>query len=69
MRVANIDMTNTSQNCPSGLILVSSPRRMCDILSTGCVSNDFDIHGIQYSHICGRVISYQKSVPNAFCTV
>ena len=66
MRVANIDMTNTSQNCPSGLSLTSSPKRVCDITSTGCVSNDFDIHGAQYSHICGRVIVYQKYVPAAF---
>ena len=61
MRVANIDMTNTSQNCPSGLSLVSSPKRLCDILSTGCVSNYFDTHKAQYSHICGRVIGYQKN--------
>ena len=66
MRVANIDMTNTSQNCPSGLSLTSSPKRVCDITSIGCVSNDFDIHGAQYSHICGRVIGYQKYVPAAF---
>ena len=66
MRVANIDMTNTSQNCPSGLSLISSPKRVCDITSTGCVSNDFDIHGVQYSHICGRVIGYQKSANYAF---
>ena len=66
MRVANIDMTNTSQNCPSGLSLTTSPIRVCDIPSTGCVSNDFDIHGAQYSHICGRVIGYQKSINYAF---
>ena len=66
MRVANIDMTNTSQNCPSGLSLISSPKRVCDITSRGCVSNDFDIHGVQYSHICGRVIGYQKFRPGAF---
>ena len=66
MRVANIDMTNTSQHCPSGLSLTSSPKRVCDITSTGCVSNDFDIHEVQYSHICGRVIGYQKSLPAAF---
>ena len=47
MRVANIDMTNTSQNCPSGLSLISSPKRVCDITSAGCVSNDFDIHGVE----------------------
>ena len=66
MRVANIDMTNTSQNCPSGLNLISSPKRMCSISSNGCVSNDFDIHGVQYSHICGRVIGYQKHITYAF---
>ena len=66
MRVANIDMTNTSQNCPSGLSLTSSPKRVCDITSSGCVSNDFDVYGAQYSHICGRVIGYQKSIVEAF---
>ena len=66
MRVANIDMTNTSQNCPTGLSLISSPKRVCDIPSYGCVSNDFDIHGVQYSHICGRVIGYQKYNNYAF---
>ena len=33
---------------------------------TGCVSNNFDIHGAQYSHICGRVIGYQKGTNDAF---
>ena len=66
MRVANIDMTDTSQNCPSGLSLTTSPKRVCDIPSTGCVSNDFDVHGAQYSHICGRVIGYQKGDNDAF---
>ena len=47
MRVANIDMTNTSQNCPSGLTLISSPKRVCDIPSNGCVSTEFDVHGVQ----------------------
>ena len=35
MRVANIDMTNTSQNCPSGLDLITSPRRLCDTTVNG----------------------------------
>ena len=66
MRVANIDMTNTSQNCPSGLNLISSPKRVCDITSNGCVSTEFDVHGVQYSHVCGRVIAYQNRVSIAF---
>ena len=66
MRVANIDMTNTSQNCPSGLTLITSPKRVCDFTSTGCVSTEFDVHGVQYSHVCGRVIAYQNRVPIAY---
>ena len=66
MRVANIDMTNSSQNCPSGLTLITSPKRVCDITSTGCVSTEFDVHGVQYSHICGRVIAYHNIVPISF---
>ena len=59
MRVANIDMTNTSQNCPSGLDLITSPRRLCDTTVNGCASSDFNVHA-QYSHICGRIIGYQR---------
>ena len=66
MRVANIDMTNTSQNCPSGLSLISSPIRVCDITRRGCVSTNFDTQEVQYSHICGRVIGYQRNSLDAF---
>ena len=60
MRVANIDMTDSSQNCPSGLDLITSPRRLCDTTVDGCASSDFNVHGAQYSHICGRIIGYQR---------
>ena len=67
MRVANIDMTNTSQQCPSGLTIISSPKRVCDLISYPiCASNNFTTQGIEYSHVCGRVIGYQKRVPVAF---
>ncbi len=66
MRVANIDMRNTSQSCPSGLSLISSPKRICDITSRGCVSNTFNVQGFQYSKVCGKIIGYHKSIPIAF---
>ncbi len=66
MRVANIDMRNTSQSCPSGLTLISSPKRVCDITSRGCVSNRFSVQGFQYNKVCGKIISYQYKVPIAF---
>ena len=69
MRVAYIDMRNTSHQCPSGLRLstrTSAPRRLCDVRSTGCVSNSFTVHGVAYSHVYGRIIAYQNGVPIAF---
>ncbi len=66
MRVANIDMRNTSQSCPSGLSLISSPKRVCDIASTGCVSNTFSVQGFQYNKVCGKIISYHNKAPLAF---
>ena len=40
---------------------------MCDVtVSTRYVSNNFDIHGAEYSYICGRVIGYQRNRPAAF---
>ena len=69
MRVAYIDMENTSHKCPSGLTLLSrglAPRRTCDINSTGCISNTFSVHGFEYSHVYGRIIAYQNRIPIAF---
>ncbi len=66
MRVAKIDMRNTSQSCPRGLSLISSPKRVCDIASNGCVSNIFSVPGFQYSKVCGKIIGYHKKVPLAF---
>ena len=69
MRVAYIDMRNTSHQCPSGLTLFSRsspPRRVCNITSNKCVSTTFTVHGIEYSHVYGRIIAYQNRVPIVF---
>ena len=72
MRVAYIDMRNSSHQCPSGLSLQtrsSNPRRVCDWTSSSsssCHSTTFSIHGLQYNHVYGRVIAYQTSTPVAF---
>ncbi len=69
MRVANIDMRNTSHQCPSGLTLLSrssAPQRLCDITSNGCLTNLFTAHGVEYSHVYGKVIAYQNSYSIAF---
>ena len=69
MRVAYIDMRNISHQCPSGLRLstrTSAPRRLCDVKGDGCYSTSFTVHGVAYSHVYGKIIAYQNSVPIAF---
>ena len=66
MRVANLDMTDPTQNCPSGFRLTTSPKRSCGRPGSGCVSTTFPTHGVQYSRVCGRVIAYQYKSPFAF---
>ena len=71
MRVANLDMTDPSQQCPDGFRLVNRttvPLRTCGrpVNFIGCVSTTFPVHGIEYSHVCGRLLGYQDRTPDAF---
>ena len=69
-RVANLDMTDPSQQCPDGFRLVNrttAPLRTCGRPEpAGCVSTTFPVHGIEYSQVCGRAIGYQFGSPDAF---
>uniref|UniRef100_A0A1X7TD46 Fibrinogen C-terminal domain-containing protein n=1 Tax=Amphimedon queenslandica TaxID=400682 RepID=A0A1X7TD46_AMPQE len=69
-RLAYLDMSDATQNCPSGFRLYQSGGvRACGRNSSsgsGCVSVQFPSNGISYSQICGRVTGYQYSSPIAF---
>ena len=71
-RIANLDMTNSSQSCPLNLVEVSlDPKRprLCTVsrdASVGCFSTLFPVQGVSYERVCGRVIAYQDRTPNAF---
>ena len=70
MRVAHLDMSDPSQQCPKGFKLItrsSSPRRTCGRPGmSGCQSVVFPVHGVQYSKVCGQVKAYQFGSPDAF---
>ena len=69
MRVASIDMTNSSQQCPNGLkTITKSSKRLCGMKldGAGCSSTVFQVHGIKYTHVCGKVIGYQDQSTDAF---
>ncbi len=61
-RVAFLNMTNTSHNCPNGLQLTGYNKRSCGRVHTGyysCSSSIlFSVDGEQYSQVCGRAKAY-----------
>ena len=72
MRVADIDMRNSSHTCPSGLNeLTEGSIRLCsmNIAGAGCSSATITTHDVQYSHVCGKIIGYQQKSPDAFRTL
>ena len=68
MRVTRLNMTNSSHTCPAGLKLLTTPKRLCamNIDGGGCSSATFNLHGIRYTHVCGKIIGYQQKTPDAF---
>ena len=67
-RVAFINMTDTSYNCPTGLNLTSYSKRTCGRSHTtaGCSSTTFSVGGLPYSRVCGRIRGYQFGATGAF---
>jgi len=70
-RVANLNMSNPSEQCPGEWILQTystEPMRLCGRASTGtgCLSATYNTYGISYSHICGRMTGYQYASVDAF---
>ena len=49
---------------------MTTPRRVCGRTrnAASCDSAIFPTHGIEYSHVCGRVIGYQNLSPDSFDT-
>ena len=66
-RIAHLNMSDPSQQCPSSWSLITTPVRGCSrSTNLGCDSVTFTSSGLSYSRVCGRVISYQDNSPDAF---
>ena len=69
MRVAELDMTDSSHQCPRDLRQrTDSNIRTCvrNTDSAGCSSVHYSTANIRYSRVCGKVIAYQIGTTNAF---
>ena len=67
-RIAYLDMTDPSHQCPDGWETYTTPKRTCGRNSTvgSCLSVFYPTNGVSYSRVCGRVIAYQYCTTDAF---
>ena len=65
-RVAYLDMSDPSQQCPSAWQEITTPHRVCGTTSSGCVGVNYTTGSEQYEQVCGRIIAYQSGSPDAF---
>ena len=61
-RLAHLDMTE-QQTCPSPLLTLNSPKRMCvqQRTAAGCTSVQYPTLGVPFTHVCGQAIGYQHA--------
>ena len=67
-RVAYLNMSDPSQQCPSVWREITTPHRVCGRRSTGglCQGVAYTTGSEQYDQVCGRIIGYQIGGPTAF---
>ena len=68
-RIAYLNMSDATQQCPPNWNLISTPVRTCGRSSSSGVACDsafFTSGGSSYQQVCGRIVGYQRGDPNAF---
>ena len=67
-RVAYLNMSDPSQQCPSVWQEITTPHRMCGRRSTtgSCEGLNYTTGSEQYDQVCGRIIGYQIGLPDSF---
>ena len=67
-RVAYLNMSNTSQQCPSAWREITTPHRTCGRRSGSCDGVTYTTGSEQYNQVCGRIIGYQIGNTDSFGT-
>ena len=68
-KIAHLNMTDPTQQCPPNWSLVTTPVRGCGRQDSPvgiCSSATFPSNGRPYSRVCGRVNAYQRGTTDAF---
>ena len=67
MRIAYLNMSDPSAQCPDGWREVQSPIRTCRRQRNMNINSvKYTSYGIPYSRVCGRIVAYQFGTPEGF---
>ena len=67
MRIAYLNMSHPTAQCPHPWRELDSPIRTCRRqFNTSISSVNYSSYGIPYSKVCGRIIAYQFGTPEGF---
>ena len=64
--IANVNMSIPSNVCPNGLEKVFTPKSCRKNNNSGCSNTTFKTYNLRYNSVCGKIIGYQVSTPDAF---
>ena len=67
-RVVYLNMSDSTQQCPSVWQEITTPYRVCGRRSTSpsCEGLTYSTGSEQYDQVCGRIIGYQIGTPDAY---
>ena len=70
-RVVYLNMSDSSQQCPSVWQEITTPHRVCGRRSTSasCEGLTYSTGSEQYDQVCGRIIGYQIGSPDTFAFI
>ena len=66
MRLAYFNMSEPGASCPTSLLQINKPAKLCGCTHRGCSGVTFPTDGIRYSKVCGQARGYQYYSISAF---
>ena len=66
MRLVYFNMSEPGASCPTSLLQINKPAKLCGCTHRGCSGVTFPTDGIRYTKVCGQARGYQYYSPDAF---
>ena len=66
--MANFNITDPNQQCPTGFELITNPKPLCirNVVQSGCSSVHYSSSGTTYRWVCGTVGAYRLKTTDGF---